>query len=134
MAEVNEFRAIHRYAPTPARKARPVAALVRGRGVNDALEELNYLHRRVAPMMTKVIRSAVANAAQEGGVEVANLFIKVARVNDGPLKQRRLRWRPGPMGRAMPIRKRTCHIEVVLGVTANAPAPRKKKDAAQAEG
>ena len=116
MADRNDFRAIHRFAPMSARKARLVATLVRGRGVNDALEELQYLHLRAAPMMSKVIRSAVANAAQEGGVEAGELVIKIARVNEGPLKQRRMRWRPGPMGRAMPIHKRTCHIEVVLGV------------------
>jgi len=95
--------------------------------VNAALEELEYVHRRAGPMVLKVIRSAVANAGQVGGVEASQLFVKAARVNEGPLKQGRLRWRPAPMGRAQPIRKRTCHIEVVLGVHAAAPKRRRKQ-------
>ena len=110
------FRAIHRYAPLSARKVRPVADLVRGIDVNTAIENLLYVNRRGAPLLLKVLKSAVANAAQEGGVEAKDLHVESARVNEGPLKQRRMRWRPGPMGRAMPIRKRTCHIEVILGV------------------
>ena len=130
-----EFRAIHRYAPMSSRKARPVAALVRGLGVNEALEELEYVHRRAAPMLSKVIRSAIANAGQVGGVEASQLFIKTAVVNEGPLKQGRLRWRPAPMGRATPIRKRTCHIEVVLGVNESSKGQRAKKAvAAESEG
>jgi len=124
-----EFRAIHRYAPMSARKAQPVAVLVRGLGVNAALEQLEYVPRRAAPMLTKVIRSAVANAGQEVGVDAGQLFVKSARVNEGPLKQGRMRWRPAPMGRALPIRKRTCHIEVVLGVMAEEPKPRRAKKA-----
>ena len=134
MADKTEFRAIHRYAPMSARKARSVADLVSGRGVNDALEELRYVPRRAAPMLFKVIRSAMANAAQEGGVEAGQLFVKSAIINDGPLKQNRLRWRPGPMGRAMPIHKRTCHIEVVLGVRPTTSRRRQRKAEEGAEG
>ena len=126
--EKAEYRAIHRYAPMSARKARPVAVMVRGLGVNAAMEELEYVHRRAGPMVLKVLRSAVANAGQVGGVEAGELFVKAARVNEGPLKQGRLRWRPAPMGRAQPIRKRTCHIEVVLGVL-SAPTKRRRKKA-----
>ena len=117
-----------------ARKARPVVDLVRGEDANTAMETLLYMNRRAAPLLNKVIKSAVASAAQEGGVEAKDLFIRTLRVNEGPLKQRRLRWRPGPMGRAMPIRKRTCHIEVILGVRGevekpDAPSGRVKKAA-----
>lgn len=131
--EKSEFRAIHRYAPMSARKARPVAALVRGLRVNAAMEELEYVHRRAAPMVLKVLRSAVANAGQVGGVEAGQLYVKAAAVNEGPLKQGRLRWRPAPMGRAQPIRKRTCHIEVVVGVLAAPQKSRKQKSEASAE-
>lgn len=127
----DSFRAIHRYAPMSARKARLVADVVRGHGVNQALETLSYTHRRAAPMLTKVIRSAMANAAQEGGAEARDLYVQSARVNEGPLKQKRMRWRPGPMGRAMPIAKRTCHIEVILGVLSSPPSGRTKKAAAE---
>ena len=131
MADNNEFRAIHRWAPMSARKARPVVDLVRGLDVNSAMEELQYISRRAAPMTLKVIKSAVANAGQVGGVEASQLYIKRAIVNEGPLKQGRLRWRPAPMGRATPIRKRTCHIEIVLGVM-DAPKKSAKKAPAAA--
>ena len=55
MADQNEFRATHRYAPMSARKARPVVDLVRGLDVNSAMEELMYITRRAAPMTLKVI-------------------------------------------------------------------------------
>lgn len=130
-----EYRAILRYAPMSARKVRPVVDLVRGRKVNDALETLTFIPKRAAPMVTKLIQSAIANAGQEGGVEAGELVVAKARVNDGPLKQGRMRWRPAPMGRAQPIRKRTCHIEVVLGVEAGAKKPgrRRRSDEATTE-
>lgn len=109
-----QFRAIHRWAPMSARKARPVADLVRGMTVNQAMEALEYIPRRAGPLVLKVLKSAVANASQEGSLEAGQLVVSSARVNDGPLKQGRLRWRPGPMGRATPIRKRTCHIEITV--------------------
>ena len=124
--EEGEFKATHRYAPMTARKARTVMDMVRGMGVDKALETLEYVHRRAAPMISKVIKSAAANAAQVGGVEARDLFIKTGLVNEGPLKQNRLRWRPGPMGRAMPIRKRSCHIEVVLAASEKAASTRRK--------
>lgn len=127
------FTAIHRHAPISARKARPVADMVRGKGVNEALEILHYVPRRASTLLMKVIRSAMANAAQEGGAEPSELVVSMTRVNDGPLKQKRLRWRPGPMGRAMPIHKRTCHIHVVLEVTGNKTRRPSGKSAPKAE-
>ena len=79
-----EYRAILRYAPMSARKVRPVVDLVRGRKVNDALETLTFIPKRAAPMVTKLIQSAIANAGQEGGVEAGELVVAKARVNDGP--------------------------------------------------
>lgn len=110
------FRAILRYAPVTARKAKPMVDLVRGVGVNEALEQLLYVNRRAAPMLAKLIRSAIANATQAGEVDAKNLFVASCCANEGPLKQRRMRYRPGPQGRSLPIRKRTVHLEVVLGV------------------
>ncbi len=109
-----EYRAILRYAPMSARKARPVVDLVRGMTVNQALETLQYIPRRAGPMLTKLIKSAVANAGQVGGVEAGQLVVKKAWADVGPMKQGRLRFRPGPRGRACPINKRSCHLEVIL--------------------
>lgn len=111
-----EFKASHMYAPISARKARLVMDLVRGLPVNDALETLMTTHRRAGVMINKVIRSAVANAEQAQATGANELFIKMAFVNEGPLKQGRLRWRPGAQGRMKPYRKRTSHIHVTLGV------------------
>src|SRR5262245_40745234 len=119
-----EFRAILRYAPFSSKKAKPVVDMVRGLGVNAALDTLNYNPRRAAPALAKLIRSAVANAGQVGGVDAGVLVVKHVYALNGPLKQGRLRWRPGPRGRACPIKKRSCHLEVVLEST-EAPARRR---------
>ena len=90
-----EYRAILRYAPMSARKVRPVVDLVRGRKVNDALETLTFIPKRAAPMVTKLIQSAIANAGQEGGVEAGELVVaKAAEVR-----------RHGASGRCQPHRR-----------------------------
>lgn len=127
------FKASHKHAPISARKARLVMDMVRGLPVDHALDALRTTHRRAAPMIIKVIRSAVANAEQLQAVGSEMLFVEFGVVNEGPLKQGRLRWRPGAQGRAKPYRKRTSHIEVMLGMLEGAskanrvPAPSKPK-------
>jgi len=111
---VSAFVAKHRFARITARKARLAADLIRGRGVNEALEVLQFSPRRAAVFYIKVLKSAVANASQDEDVDVNNLVVTDARADDGPLLQHRLRWRPGPQGRAMPVRKRTSHLTVVV--------------------
>ena len=98
----------------PAHLARLAADLIRGRGVNEAIELLSFSPRRAAVFYLKVLKSAVANASQDENVDVNKLVVVDARADDGPLLQHRLRWRPGPQGRAMPIRKRTSHLTVVV--------------------
>ena len=107
-----EYVARHRYARITARKARRIADEIRGRGVNEALEILQFAPQRAAPMYLKVLRSAVANATQEGDVNVNRLMVSDARADDGPLLQGRTRWRAGPQGRAMPFRRTTSHLTV----------------------
>lgn len=112
MAE-KEFRAAHKYARITARKARPVADLVRGKLVNLALEELRFCHRRASPMIQKVIKSAVANAGQDLEVDVNRLVVRDIWVDNGGQLRR---WRPRAQGRAYPIIKRSSHISVVLSL------------------
>ena len=116
MAEkTKEFRALHRYARISAEKVRPVADLVRGLSVNRALVVLKHNKRRGAYLLKKVLESAVANATQgDSDVRVNRLYVKEAWVDHAGLLHHRVRWRPGPMGRAMPIRKRQAHIGVVV--------------------
>jgi len=111
MAEDREFKACHRFARISPRKARYVMDLVRGLPVEQALNDLKFSLKRATPMISKVIRSALANATQEAGLEVANLFISQALVDVGP---RIKRWKPRAMGRAYPRMRRTCHISVIL--------------------
>ena len=111
---MSTFVAKHRFARIPARKARLAADLIRGREVNEAIELLQFSPRRAAVFYLKVLKSAVANAVQDEGVEVNKLIVTDARADDGPLQQHRLRWRPGPQGRAMPVRKRTSHLTVAV--------------------
>jgi large subunit ribosomal protein L22 len=110
-----EFRAMHRYAHISPSKVRPVANLVRGLPVNDALNKLRMNHRRGAHLLRKVLESAVANAGQaEDAVKVNRLYVKNIWADQAGLLQGSMRWRPGPMGRAMPIRKRMAHLGVIV--------------------
>lgn len=109
-----QFRAIHRYARMTARKARLIADAIRGKDVNTALDLLQFAPQRAAAAYLKVLKSAVANASQDASVNVNRLVICDCRADDGPLLNNRMRWRPGPQGRAMPFRKRTSHLTVVV--------------------
>jgi len=111
---MSAFTARHRFARLTARKARLAADLIRGLDVNRALEVLQFSPRRASVFYLKVLKSAVANASQDENVDVNKLFVSECRADDGPLQQHRLRWRPGPQGRAMPVRKRTSHLTVVV--------------------
>jgi len=111
---VKEYRAKHRFARLTARKARQVADSIRGLDVNQAMEILEFSPRRAASFYLKVLKSAVANASQDEGVNVNRLYVCDSRADDGPLLNGRLRWRPGPQGRAMPFRKRMSHLTVTV--------------------
>ncbi len=109
-----EFKASHRFARLTARKARMAADTIRGKDINQAMELLEFSPRRSSSIYLKVLRSAVANAAQDENVNVNRLFVSDCHADDGPLLNGRVRWRPGPQGRAMPYRKRTSHLTVVV--------------------
>ena len=106
-----KYQATLRYVRMSPRKARYVIDLVRGKPVNEASNILNCVHRRAAYFIKKLLDSAIANADQRGDVEVNDLVVAEAKVDGGPTLKR---FRPGPMGRAMRIRKRTSHISITL--------------------
>jgi len=122
-----EFVAKHRFARITARKARRIADLIRGRSVNEALEMLSFAPQRGASFYVKVLQSAVANASQDEAINVNRLVISECRADDGPLLNDRLRWRPGPQGRAMPFQKRLSHLTVKVRELAEA-APKKSME------
>ena len=106
-----ETQAIAKYLRVSPRKVRLSANLVRGKRVEEALNILSSTPKVGAKVVSKVVRSALANAGQNKSIDVDTLFIKTIFINQGPTLKR---FRPKPMGRAGKIRKRTCHITVVL--------------------
>lgn len=107
------YRAILRDVHISPRKARLVADLVRGRPVASALGILDHLTKRSAPLVKNLIKSAVANAEQRNAqLAVDRLCVRRIFVDEGRTMKR---YRPRAYGRASPIRKRSCHITVLLG-------------------
>lgn len=94
------------------RKARIIADLVRGRDAAEAIQLLQFTEKAGAPVLQKIIESAVANARQSGA-DVDTLFISKATVDKGPNKFNR-RWRPRAMGRATKVVKGISHIVIEL--------------------
>jgi large subunit ribosomal protein L22 len=126
-ADVKTFEARHRFARLTARKARRVAAIIRGKSVNEALEVLQFTPQRGASFYLRLLKSAVANAAQDEEVNVNHLVISEIKADDGPLVQNRIRFRPGPQGRVRPWHKRTCHLTIRVDVAEMLAAPKEPK-------
>ncbi len=112
MTATQAFTARHRYARITARKARLVADQIRGRNANQALDHLQFSPQRAAAFYLKVLQSALANASQDENVNLNSLYVADCRADDGPMLNNRLRWRPGPQGRAMPYAKKTSHLTI----------------------
>jgi large subunit ribosomal protein L22 len=106
-----------RFARISARKARLVADAVRGKPALQAVEALQFLDKKAAPLIGKLIESAVANAELAAGrknhdLDIDTLVVKRIEVGQGPGLRR---FRPRAQGRATPILKKTAHITVVVG-------------------
>src|ERR1700736_713151 len=114
--ETKEYRAEAKFQRVSPQKARLVLDLIKGRGVQEALETAAFTKKRIAPVIHKLLVSAVDNAKYVSGergddVDVDNLYVKQALANDGP---RMKRIRPAPMGRAFRYVRRIAHIEILL--------------------
>jgi large subunit ribosomal protein L22 len=106
-----EAKAVGKYIRISPQKARLVADVVRGMGVDKAITTLRFMPKKGAGILRKVIESAVANATQDEHIDVDNLYIKKIFIDGGPSLKR---ISPRAMGRATGIIKRTSHITVVL--------------------
>ena len=107
-----QSKASLRFARVSAQKVRLVANLIRGDDVDHALEKLTFTSKKSAPLIKKLIESAVANAEQkDSSVDIDSLFVSEIFVNQGASLKR---YRPRAMGRATRIQKQTSHITVVL--------------------
>jgi large subunit ribosomal protein L22 len=119
-----------RWVRMPARKARLVLDNVRGRTVPEARTVLAFTPRAAAREIDRVLASAVANAESAHGLDGDELVIVAAYADEGPTLKR---WRARARGRVNRIRKRTCHITVVVAPVAERPGGRPKKQAAAPE-
>ncbi len=97
------------------RKTRLVVDLVRGKGIQEALNTLRFMPNPSAKIVTTLLRSAVANAEQKGVSDVDRLFVKTIYVDGGAVLMKR--FVPRAMGRASKIRKPTSNIAVTLSDT-----------------
>jgi len=104
-----------RYIRVSPRKARLVADIVRDKHVEDAISILKFTNKKAASIISKVIKSAVANAEENHKVrDISDLKISSIMIDGGPTLKR---FRPRAYGRASKIRKKTSHITVVLSDT-----------------
>lgn len=109
-----EARAVQRYLRRSPRKVRLVVDIVRGMNVRKAINTLQYVNKASAPDVIKVIKSASANIRdkfEDERLDNEDLYIKEIYVDEGTTLKR---IQPAAMGRAHQIRKRTCHITVVV--------------------
>jgi len=104
-------RAQAKWVRTSARKARLVLDHIRGRSVPEARTILAFTSRAAATDIEKVLRSAVANAEANHGLDGDELVVEAAFADEGPTLKR---WKPRARGRVNRIRKRTCHVTLVL--------------------
>lgn len=108
---MSEVTAKLRYLRVAPRKVRLVADAVRGLPVQEALDLLSFARKSAAQDVRKLIRSAVANADQKGGIDVDNLIVKTLFVDQGPIIRRSMARARGSASR---INKKMSHITVVL--------------------
>jgi large subunit ribosomal protein L22 len=104
-------RAQVRYVRVSAYKAREVLDLIRGLHVDDADGVLEFTDRAVATDVRKLLASAVANAEHNDSIDPNDLYVSACYADEGPTLKR---WRPRARGRATRIRKRTCHITLIV--------------------
>jgi large subunit ribosomal protein L22 len=113
-----EAKAIHRYIGSSPRKMRLVIDLIRGMSVEKALEVLHFQPKHASKDAEKVLRSAIANLMNKDDSskhEPSDFVVKEVYVNQGPTLKR---ISPAPMGRAYKIRKRSCHLTIVVATKA----------------
>ena len=104
------MRAKLRYLRVSARKTRLVVDLVRGKGVDEAINILTFTRRAASEPVRKLIESAMANAEAKG-TDIDRLYVDTITVDEGPTLRR---FRPRAMGRATRINNRTSHVTCVL--------------------
>ena len=100
-----------KYARISSRKVKIVADLIRGKNAEDALAIVKFTPKASSEIIEKLLKSAMANAENNHGMNVSNLYVAEIYANQGPTLRR---IRPAAKGSAVRIRKRTSHITIVL--------------------
>lgn len=100
-----------KYLRIAPRKARLVADLIRGKTAEEAQAILNFTVKRAAKPISKLLKSAVANAEHNFHLREQDLYISKITVDEGTKLKR---WRPRARGQAYEIQKKTCHVNLVL--------------------
>ncbi|MDO4672406.1 MAG: 50S ribosomal protein L22 [Porphyromonadaceae bacterium] len=106
-----EINATAKYVRISPLKVNYICREIRGKQVDEALNILRFTNKKGARLLEDVLKSAIANAENNNGLDRENLFVKKAFANDAPTMKR---WRPKAKGSAYPILKRSSHIGVVL--------------------
>ena len=106
-----QVRAVAKYIRTSPRKMRLVADMIRGKSAQEAWNILEFTPKRATGPMKKVLESAIANAQNNNDIAPDTLKVWRVMVDEGPTLKR---FRPRARGRASAIKKRTCHITVVV--------------------
>jgi large subunit ribosomal protein L22 len=119
-----EFRAEARFQRVSPQKAKLVLDLIKGQRVEAAINTVAFTNKRIAPVVEKVLRSAIQNAKylsdeRNLDIDVDNLYVKTAVANEGP---RMKRIRPAPMGRAFRYQRRIAHIIITVAEKISAAA------------
>ena len=103
------YKAKHRFADVAPRKMRPLASMIRGMNVDEAMEALKFLPNRGARLIEAVVKSAVGNAEDQGARNIEDLVVQEVRIDGGPMFKR---IRPRARGTAFGIKRRLAHIVV----------------------
>lgn len=122
-----EIKAQVKFVRISPRKARLVIDLIRGLDVQEAINQLQFMAKVAAAPVLKLLNSGIANAVNNFKFKKENLYIKSISVDGGPVLKR---WRPRAFGRAAPIRKRSAHINLVLGERVESVRPKEETKAA----
>ena len=125
-----QVKSVYKYARMSAQKAREVTRAITGMPVSQALSVLDFTPKKAAFLIGKTLRSAIANAENNHELDTESLIVKSAVATDGPALKRIM---PRARGSAAPIKKRMCHITVIVAPKEEAPAAEDAQTAAGAE-
>lgn len=106
-----DIRAKTKYLRISPKKMRLVVNVIKGMDVKTALDNLSFIPKKASTLISKTLKSAIANAEHNFNLKKDNLFIKEIFVDSGPVLKR---WRARAFGRAAPIRKKSSHLSIIL--------------------